>query len=527
MLSQEDLIVALTEKILACGMDDIRRRESVLGLISAEIKQGIVKGESDTDRTAVLNIVHRALEFEEGIEQLVYSIWQIAGRTEKWQELDRFVQKQFPVVATYSDRKNVLADAKAIDWPENVLMKAYLLSIPEGWPRPNFYRESDLLAEMLKDLAKIGRLGHDIFPVLAFVERLALYAQDQRNETVRDNLSSWVTWKAFELNLNSTQLEQFRKEITNTRTHHPEKAPYLLIMLDADDIGPETHIGAGTHRYSVQAWLLDEKNKVIDAGIMLEDTPRTLENITQLFGYLLEHILSLESLVDTLDDLVIELLLPDELLNHDFYRWLVTVGDDELILGLQHKVVVRSARRATKRLYWPAWRKKWAQLQEAFKNESCSENFVCACSRETCRVHTGSSCSVLICGREECQAREYLQAALRGSSVVCLGLTYMPSCTSIDGNHIFRTLLQVGMPVALWPREPITNTDALASLLSCDTLNALPRRVWEWRKNAAISGEEYDIGNYLTLLWDDPFRLPPIATAPQFCAPVKKGQEKT
>src|SRR5947209_6408075 len=105
MFSQEDLIVALTEKLLACGMDDSTRRESVLALLPAEVKQGIVKGETDTDRTAVLNIVHRVLEFEEGIEQLAYSICQVAGRTQKWQELDRFVQKQFPAVATYADRK--------------------------------------------------------------------------------------------------------------------------------------------------------------------------------------------------------------------------------------------------------------------------------------------------------------------------------------------------------------------------------------------------------------------------------------
>lgn len=523
MSSQEDLIVALADKLLACGMDDITRRESVLALIPTEIKQGIVKSEIDTDRTAVLNIVHRILEFEEGIEQLAYSISQVAGRTEKWQELNQFVQKQFPTVATYADRKNLLATAKAIEWPEHVLMNAYRLSIPEGWSRPNFHGESDLLVQMLKDLAKIGRLGHNIFPVLEFVERLALYAHDQENKILRDSLHSWVTWKAFELNLNSTQLERLHEKIRNTRTHRAEKAPYLLIMLDTDDTGSETNIGAGLRMYNVQAWLLDDQYRVVDAGITIEDTPRTLENIAQLLGYLLEQLLNVESLVDTIDDLMIELLLPDELLNHDFYRWPVTVGDDEFVLGLQHKVVVRSARRATKRFYWPAWRKKWAQLQELLKNEGCSEDFVCTCSRETCRVPTGSSCSVLVCGREECQAREHLQAALRGSPIVCLALTYAPSGMSVDGNHIFRTLLQVGMPVALWPREPINNAEALASLLSYDVLNSLPRKVWEWRKNAVIRGEEHNIGNYLTLLWDDPFRLPPTATAPQFGAPVKKG----
>ena len=523
MFSQEDLVVTLTEKLLTCGLDDIKRRESVLALTPAEIKQGVLKGESDTDRTAVLNIVHRVLEFEEGIEQITFSICQVTGKTEKWQELDQFVQKQFPAVITYADRRNVLTVTQVMEWPESVLMKAYLLSIPEGWSRPNFYREPDLLASMLKDLAKIGRSRHDTFPVLEFIERLALYAQDQGNEGVRDSLRSWVTWKAFELHLSSTQLQRLYDKIRNTATHHQENVPYLLIMLNTDDTDLDRNMRADARLYHVQAWLLDDQNRVVDAGIKFADTPGTLENMAQLLGYLIEQVLNVESLVDSVDDLVIEFLLPDELLNHDFYRLPVMVGDDVFMLGLQHKVVVRSARRATKRLYWPAWRKKWAQLQEKLKNESRSEDFACLCNPQTCRVHSSSSCSVLICGREECQVREYLQAMLRGSPIVCLALTYVPSDTPIDANHIFRILLQVGMPVALWPREPINNTEELTSLLSCNTLNLLPRKVWEWRKNAVIREEEHDIGNHLTLLWDDPYRLPPTVTAPQFGAPARKG----
>jgi len=523
MFSQEDLIVTLSDKLLACGIGDSTTRESTLALLPAEIKQGIVKSESATDRTAAVNIVYRVLEFEEGIEQLAYALCQIAGRTEKWHELDRFIQKQFPAVVTYADRKNMLATAKSMEWPAHVLTKAYLSSIPEGWLRPNFYGESDLLAQMLKDLAKIGRLSSDTFPVLEFAERLALYAHEQENEIVRDSLRSWVEWKAFELCLDSVQLERLHEKIRNNSTHHAQKTPYLLIMLDSDGIDTETNSGAGPQKYHVQVWLLDQQYQVVDTGITIDDTPRTLEDIAQLLGYLLEHMLNVESMMDAIDDLVIELLLPDELLTHDFSHWSVTVGDDEFVLGLQHKVVVRSARRATKRLYWPAWRKKWTQLQESFRNESSFESFACICNPEACRVHTSSSSSILVCSREECQARAHLQAALRGSPIVCLALTYTPSCTPIDGTYIFRTLLQTGMPVALWPGEPLTNTEPLASLLSSDALNSLPGKIWEWRKEAIVRGEEYDSAHSLTLLWDDPYRLPPTVTAPPFGVPIKKG----
>ncbi|HVB24714.1 MAG TPA: hypothetical protein VNG51_22445 [Ktedonobacteraceae bacterium] len=408
-------------------------------------------------------------------------------------------------------------------WPVHILMKAYLSSIPEGWQRPNFYGESDLLAQMLKDLAKIGHSRSDTFPVLEFVERLALYAHDRENESIRDNLRSWITWKAFELNLESVQLERLYEKVKDKPTHHAQKTPYLLIMLDSDDTDSGTSSGTDPQKYHVQAWLLDQQNKVVDTGVMIDDTPRTIESIAQLVGYLLEQILNVESLMDTIDDLVIELLLPDELLTHDFYHWSVTVGDDEFLLGLQYKMVVRSARRATKRLYWPAWRKKWTQLQESCRNESSFEGCACICSRETCQVHTGYSSSILVCSREECQKREHLQAALRGSPIVCLALTYAPSCTPHDNNHIFRTLLQTGMPVALWPREPLTNAEALTSLLSFNALHSLPGKIWEWHKEAIIRGEEHDVANTLTLLWDDPYRLPPTVTAPQFSVPIKKG----
>src|SRR5947209_2184273 len=114
MFSPEDMKVQLTVKLLACGMDDANRRESVLALIPNEVKQGIIEG--NTDFTAVLNIVQRCLEYEEGIEQLTYAVRLVIGETEKWSELDQFVQKLFPRVATYAERKGLLTIANAMEW---------------------------------------------------------------------------------------------------------------------------------------------------------------------------------------------------------------------------------------------------------------------------------------------------------------------------------------------------------------------------------------------------------------------------
>ena len=85
--------------------------------------------------------------------------------------------------------------------------------------------------------------------------------------------------------------------------------------------------------------------------------------------------------------------------------------------------------------------------------------------------------------------------------------------------------------MVLWPRKEIDylNEEEIKkiyqSLLARCSFARVPELLWQKRKEALRNDNEQHIVHYLTLLWDDPNRLPPDANADQFSAPLKKGIE--
>lgn len=521
--AKRDYTIMLVDKLLACGMDRAETRESVLRLIP-EIKQYIVIG--DTDKTSVLNIVQKCIDFPNGVEQLTFALHEVIGPTALLSELDKFVQTLFPATVSYAGRRKLLHLASEMRWPPDVLMKAYRRSIPENWPFPERSEGMSLLTLMLHDLVKIGRQDSGAFPVLEFVERLALYAQKEEQELMRDRLQEWVEQRAFKLKLDDNHISRMRARIEQEEVYRIGKVPYLLIMFDTASASSATNIPVEDRLYTVQAWLVDETASLLSEPIVLDDAPRKLEEVPQWLGSLLEKYQKVESLTNDIDNLVIEFLVPDELLNYGFDAWQVQMEDDEFELGIQYHVVVRSARRATASRHWSAWKNKWTFLQKALKAGCSSEDFVCICGPEGCQVRGDSSCAILFCSRAECQEQDRLKAVLRRSPIVYLALAHTNSASptgssSTHGNRVFQTIIHAGMPIALWPRKRASSAESIKSLLSYDALASLPEAVWKWRKNVVIVGEEPATEQQLSLMWDDPFRLPPAATATQFGAPTR------
>jgi hypothetical protein len=74
-------------------------------------------------------------------------------------------------------------------------------------------------------------------------------------------------------------------------------------------------------------------------------------------------------------------------------------------------------------------------------------------------------------------------------------------------------VLGAGIPAALWPRSGSQNVpdateveEKIAALIAAENLKDLPRIV---RRERLDAREAPDLGNYLTLLWDDPDKVPP------------------
>jgi len=373
-------------------------------------------------------------------------------------------------------------------WPDAVLRKAYTATIPRGCIPRSIYNASDNFLLILEELAKIIPQNDGRIPILEFVERLAYYAQKQEELSVQDSLREWVNERANELGFSVTQVAAVRQKVT--AINRP-LASYLLVTLDT----------IGENLFNVEAWLLDsEYEDIEEAGIKVNESSMALESIPRLLDSILEQC------VDYLaKDFIVELSLPNELLCCPTDHWLITAGSIDVKLGIEYKVVVRSFKRAQEhKRFRRSWTEKWSTLQEFMNGRQLTaenENLIWICN-------------------EEQSGKDRFYAYLHGSSVVCLGLTFVPS--SPHTSHVFDTTLSAGIPIALWPREHTNHTQTVDSLfnsiLSIEILPKLPLLIWKQRIDADKSGNAQHPGHHLMLLWDDPHRLPP-SIAKQFAMP--------
>jgi hypothetical protein len=165
---------------------------------------------------------------------------------------------------------------------------------------------------------------------------------------------------------------------------------------------------------------------------------------------------------------------------------------------------------------WPLWKSKWNIVHEVEEEE-----FFISDKRNP----------IWICDEGQYGTHESLYSTLRPTSIVCLALTFAPLENLIGTGSILNAILGTGIPIALWPREHIKEpqkiSNLFASILSQETLSALPRLVWEQRLEAGRSKDKDHPGHHLTLLWDDPNRLPPTAKAMRFAMPQVRRGNKT
>ncbi|MEO1182933.1 MAG: hypothetical protein AAFX51_19310 [Cyanobacteria bacterium J06636_28] len=94
--------------------------------------------------------------------------------------------------------------------------------------------------------------------------------------------------------------------------------------------------------------------------------------------------------------------------------------------------------------------------------------------------------------------------------------------TSLNIEADVRALALTGTPLALWVRDNDVDQDwsqLLDSQLLIHRLGDLPDKVLELRRNASVLASEADyaqsseLGHHLSILWDDPKRVPPTVNA--------------
>jgi vWA-MoxR associated protein C-terminal domain/vWA-MoxR associated protein middle region (VMAP-M) 1 len=192
----------------------------------------------------------------------------------------------------------------------------------------------------------------------------------------------------------------------------------------------------------------------------------------------------------------IHVWLPLELINHDVDRWELNDSFRRVKkqLGRENRVIFRCAERLS-RSYRPAskWRKKWQQIQ-CLLDQKASAAFIAGNDADLDNLS------------------DILEDAEDVKDMIIGGVKIQQAPTCVGADSLFGLLLDKGIPLAIWGRNNLnlnTNEAQLDRVLEACCLNQLPHAVKDERRNARRHAEDNHIGHHLSLLWDDPYLLPP------------------
>jgi hypothetical protein len=288
------------------------------------------------------------------------------------------------------------------------------------------------------------------------------------------------------------RLSEFRKSFESGGV--PAGEPCLLVILDPDRNGGE---GYRLSLILFRNGRDGEPQPGDDACLSLEEIRGRLQE-------------SLPGLIQTVDrrSLLLEFVVPRELLNTDFDQWLIPERPDGLSarnyhLGVRYPVVVRDLERMAPSDDRSLWRARWQRLCDCAGPVRDAIRWVKPQDRDS---YDSLTASLL---------RE------RAHGQVCLALLSAPS----EGSQFAELLyagLTAGLPAAIWLRQPGTGRSGgkkdrkyLASAVKPAALRGLPRRVLDLRQEAEEARQAaVHPGRHLSLLWDDPDRTwepPPFA----------------
>ncbi|GER89729.1 hypothetical protein KDW_38910 [Dictyobacter vulcani] len=505
---QPNTLQTVTSLFSKCrSMQTQQSRQQVLQQVPEEMRQSIEVSQfkpqhsEKSDFEEVHDLVTIYAAYPDGLEKLAYALYKVEHASLPWQALDTYLCQSGKKLVTYTRRQELYDILNSAQWPDYLFRRAYRNSIPDSWSTRRNYNVSNVLSLILAELAEIPAQNNDTFPLLEFAQRLAFEARDREKDSLHDELRNWITHRSKALGLTESQQVALREKATQRRQPTPF---YLLLTLDE----------ASDKAFTVQCWLLDdENNSVQNADIEVPDQLYSLDDIPNLLDGILEQCEN--CLLDEMANLVIEFFLPLELLSYPVDQYTIRGFSSRQSLSSYYQVVVRSLERMkrnkqrNKQGY--IWKNKWKIFQDCSSEE-----------QDLSKKHNAT----LIYDKEQYQELEDLAAILRGDSIACLALTFVPSNSSSQTDDVLRAVLEAGIPIALWAREqtdyPQVLPEFLPEFVSQHPLSQLPALVKQQRYDAIKSGQKQrHQGHYLTLLWDDPERIPPTR---QLAAPsVSKG----
>lgn len=310
--------------------------------------------------------------------------------------------------------------------------------------------------------------------LLLFVAGLVLDLAVQKE--VRDRLMEWLGTRAsnpIDLEHYIRQLDREEEEI---QAKNDNTDPCVLVVLEKSAQSPGF--------YRVQAWAMGDRHQPRHELLHDSEAPlMTFADLPQWLGMLKARMAPYAWTERT-----IEIFLPLELLNEAIDQ-IAPEEDDfdalfSLPLGCEYRVVVRFSERLQETYkYRGEWQQKWRQLQNHQQD----------CARQ--RLRLGDCAS-------ENDLKMLVRDLMRPDAI---GIRRSQPPESDLRRSILAASLRTGLPVAAWVRcdRPGLNCSEELDRVIIGPLATLPDRVHEARR------QDTEIGQHLSLMWDDPTCLPP------------------
>ncbi len=266
-------------------------------------------------------------------------------------------------------------------------------------------------------------------------------------------------------------------EITRLRISSPPPPSGPVTGYVVTELTPD---GPDDHRYITRITLRHGGGaNRMPLGQVLYDSPRPLAigDVPPIFEYVLSGVWDAASV--ELEDVVIEFVLPLELLGHAVDQWPIQTDVVAHPVCIDHLVVVRSAdRRQLKRSHFQ-WRRKSVLL-----------------GHEEAKTYWMDPADESGMGK--------LYNDLTDERVLCLALTRPPKLPRWLGRDAVSIGIATGVPVIIWCRDEshaVYLTARLHSHFAQQNIAELPGLVQQLRE-AYVRSADPPVGAHVTLIWD-------------------------
>jgi hypothetical protein len=356
-----------------------------------------------------------------------------------------------------------------ITWPRQAILRSFRATLVRNpwWEVP-----AGTLPELIQRLVTAGEVLH----LLEYIARLAALPLAR---TIGDEMSQWVEETARDVRLPSEQLAAIQRRVLDSGD---AQALFLTVRL-------RPH---GSEHYALRSWL--RRGRAADAEPILDEQLVTLAQAESTLNDIRDAILG--DLLRANNQLVMEFILPYDLLTQTVDQWRIRVGVMMTSVGAKFEVVVRASDRFyDKQLEstWPDWRVRWDRYKHA-------------------SLVSGPDPIEWVRSPQECD-QETLYGRLANETKLCLALAVVPPAPDSTHGDVLAALLSAGTPIAIWARQGngIDIERELRRLVSARLLPKLPRLVRNLRQASTSVAGAAQLGQHLTLFWDDADRLPPDA----------------